>query len=57
MLAIGFGIWMRQFGLAAQGLFALVAALGLLAVGGVVVALLTHPPMQYTKATQLRLDS
>jgi len=53
MLAIGFGIWMRQFGLAAQGLFALVAALGLLAVGGVVVALLTHPPMQYTESNSI----
>ena len=53
MLAIGFGIWTRQFRLAAQGLFALVVASSLLAAGGVIVALLTHPPMQYTESNSI----
>jgi hypothetical protein len=53
MLAIGFGIWTRQFRLAAQGLFGLVAALTLLAAGGVIVALLTHPPIQYTESNSI----
>ncbi len=53
MLAMGFGVWTRQFRLAVQGLFALVVALGLLAAGGVIVALLTHPPMQYTESNSI----
>jgi hypothetical protein len=53
MLAMGFGIWTRQFRLAAQGLLALVMALSLLAGGGVIVALLTHPPMQYTESNSI----
>lgn len=53
MLAMGFGIWTRQFRLAAQGCFALLVALILLAAGGVIVALLTQPPMQYTETNSV----
>lgn len=53
MLAIGFGVWTRQFRLAAQGFFALTVALILLAAGGVIVAVLTHPPMQYTESNSI----
>lgn len=53
MLAMGFGIWTRQFRLAAQGCFALAVALILLAGGGVIVAFLTNPPMQYTESNSV----
>lgn len=53
MLAMGFGIWTRQFRLAAQGLLALLVALILLAAGGVIVALLTQPPVQYAESNSV----
>ena len=53
MLSIGFGVSTRQFRLAAQGFFALVVALILLATGGVGVALLTSPPMRYTESNSV----
>ena len=48
MLSVGFGLWTRQWRLAAQGLLSLVVALCLLVIGGLIVALLTNPPVQYS---------
>jgi hypothetical protein len=48
MLSVGFGLWTRQWRLAAQGLFSLVVAIFLLVMGGFIVALLTNPPVQYS---------
>lgn len=53
MLSVGFGFWTRQWRLAAQGLFSLVVALCLLVIGGLIVALLTNPPVQYSDFNSL----
>jgi len=53
MLAVGFGAWTRQFRLATQGMFALIAATLLLVCGGVVVALMTSPPLLYNESNSL----
>jgi hypothetical protein len=53
LLAMGFGIWTRQWRLASQGLIALVAAVALLAGAGVLVASLTNPPLQYNEHNSL----
>jgi hypothetical protein len=49
MLGVGFGLWTRQWRLAAQGLFALAVAILLLVIGGVIVALFTNPPIRYSE--------
>jgi hypothetical protein len=49
LLAMGFGIWTRQWRLAGQGLFAFLVGISLLIVGGIIVALVTNPPMQYNQ--------
>jgi hypothetical protein len=48
MLSVGFGLWTRQWRLVAQGLFSLVVAICLLLIGGLIVALLTNPPVKYS---------
>lgn len=53
LLSVGFGLWTRQWRLAAQGLFSLVVALCLLVLGGFIVALLTNPPVQYSDFNSL----
>lgn len=53
MLSIGFGLWTRQWRLAAQGLFSLAIAIALLVLGGVLVGLVTNPPVQYTEFNSL----
>jgi hypothetical protein len=53
MLSMGFGIWTRQWRLVEQGLFSLVIAILLLGVGGVIVGLLTNPPVQYSDFNSL----
>lgn len=53
LLAMGFGIWTRQWRLAAQGLFAFLVAIVLLVSGGAIVALLTSPPLQYNQHNPL----
>jgi hypothetical protein len=53
LLAIGFGVWTRQWRLAAQGFFAFLVAIALLISGGAIVALLTHPPLQYNQHNPL----
>jgi hypothetical protein len=54
MLSVGFGIWTRQWRLAAQGLLSLGVALGLLVIAGLIVAIFTNPPVQYSDFNSLR---
>jgi hypothetical protein len=53
MLSIGFGLWTKQWRLAAQGLFSLAIALLLLILAGIGVALLTNPPVRYADFNSL----
>jgi len=53
MLSVGFGLWTQQWRLAMQGLLSLVVAMALLILGGVVVALLSSPPVQYSDFNSL----
>lgn len=53
MLSIGFGLWTQQWRLVVQGLISLALAICLLVTGGVLVALLTNPPVQYSDFTSL----
>ena len=53
MLSIGFGLWTRQWRLAAQGVFSLATAIGLLVLGGVIVGFLTTPPVRYSEFNPL----
>ncbi len=53
MLSVGFGLWTRQWRLAVQGLFSLVVAISLLFVGGLIVAFLSNPPVQYSDFNSL----
>lgn len=47
LLAMGFGLWTRQWKLAGQGLFAFIIANLLLIGGGALVASVTDPPMKF----------
>jgi hypothetical protein len=51
ILSIGFGLWTNQWRLAAQGLFSLAVAIALLISGGVLVGLLSNPPVRYSDFT------
>lgn len=53
MLSVGFGLWTRQWRLAIQGLYSLVVAIGLLIIGGVIIGLLSNPPVQYSDFNSL----
>jgi hypothetical protein len=53
LLAMGFGLWTRQWRLAGQGLFAFVVANALLLGGGALVASVTDPPMKYNEHNTL----
>jgi hypothetical protein len=53
MLSIGFGVWTRQWALAAQGIFSLTVAIALLFLGGMIVGLVTNPPVQYVEFDSL----
>lgn len=53
MLAIGFGLWTKQWRLAAQGLFAFAVGCLLVFAGGVIVALLSSPPMRFHEFNSL----
>lgn len=53
MLAVGFGLWTRQWRLAIQGLFALAVGVFLTAAGGSVVALMTGPPLRFNEFNSL----
>ncbi len=52
MLSIGFGVWTRQWRLAVQGLYSLIVAILLIA-GGLFVAFLSNPPVQYSDFNSL----
>lgn len=47
MLAIGLGVWTREWHLAAQGAWALAVSTALIVAAGACVALLTDPPMRF----------
>src|SRR5258705_13939635 len=49
MLSIGFGLWTRQWRLAAQGMLLMSVATVLLVIGGGVVCLLSDPPGRYSE--------
>jgi hypothetical protein len=53
LLAMGFGLWTRQWRLALQGLFAFIVANVLLVGGGALVASMTDPPMKYNEHNTL----
>jgi hypothetical protein len=53
MLSIGFGLWTRQWRLAMQGLISLIAALLILTGAGLVVGLMTSPPVRYSEFSSL----
>jgi hypothetical protein len=53
MLSVGFGLWTQQWRLAVQGLFSLTVAVLLLVTGGLIVGLLTVPPVRYSEFTSL----
>src|SRR5439155_4657848 len=53
LLSVGFGLWTQQWRLAGQGLFSLAIAICLLIMGGVLVALFTNPPVQYSDFNSL----
>ncbi|HEY0100004.1 MAG TPA: hypothetical protein VGB76_13730, partial [Pyrinomonadaceae bacterium] len=53
LLAVGFGLWTREWRLAGQGILALLVATGLTATGSIVVALMTGPPMRFEPSSSL----
>jgi hypothetical protein len=53
MLSVGFGLWTKQWRLAVQGVFSLAVAVLLLMMGGVIVALLSNPPVRYSEFNSL----
>jgi hypothetical protein len=53
LLAMGFGLWTRQWRLAVQGLLAFVVANLLLIGGGALVASVTNPPMKFNEHNTL----
>jgi hypothetical protein len=53
ILAIGFGIWTKQWRLAGQGLLALLAASALGMFAGILTALVTTPPIKFTESNPL----
>jgi drug/metabolite transporter (DMT)-like permease len=53
MLSVGFGLRTKQWRLAAQGVFSLAVALGLLILGGLTVGFLTNPPVRYAEFNSL----
>jgi hypothetical protein len=53
MLSVGFGLWTRQWRLALQGIIALISALLLLIGAGLVVGLMTSPPVRYSEFNSL----
>lgn len=48
MLAVGFGLWTKQWRLAGQGVLALATGTVLAIAAGAVVAFMTGPPLQYS---------
>ena len=53
LLAIGFGSWTKNFKLAGQGFFAFLVATTLLFLGGVIIALISEPPIKYDEFSPL----
>jgi hypothetical protein len=53
VLSIGFGLWTKQWRLAVQGVFSLAVAILLLMMGGLIVALMSNPPVRYSEFNSL----
>ena len=53
ILAIGFGVWTREWRLARQGGFALAVGATLTAAGGALVALIAEPPLRFQEFSPL----
>ena len=53
MLSVGFGLCTRQWRLILQGVVSLALAMALLTIAGVLVGLLTNPPVRYAEFTSL----
>jgi hypothetical protein len=53
MLSVGFGLRTKQWRLAAQGIFSLAVAQGLLILGGLTVGFLSNPPVRYAEFNSL----
>ncbi len=53
MLSIGFGLWTKQWRFAVQGLISLIAALLILIGAGLIVGLMTSPPVRYSEFNSL----
>jgi hypothetical protein len=56
ILAIGFGIWTKEWRLALQGLFALLVASGLGVLAGILTALVTSPPIKFNESNPLLIS-
>jgi hypothetical protein len=54
MLSIGFGLWTKQWRLVLQGMISLVTASLLLTAAGLVVGLMTNPPVRYSEFNSLQ---
>ena len=53
LLAIGFGVWTRNFKLSGQSFAAFLTAVGLQISGGVLVAFFSQPPLKYDEFNSL----
>jgi hypothetical protein len=54
MLSVGFGAWTRQWRLALQGVISLAVAIISIGISGMVVALFSHPPVQYSEFNSIK---
>jgi hypothetical protein len=53
ILAIGFGVWTKEWRLAGQGLFALLVAAALGVFAGILTARVTNPPIKFNESNPL----
>ena len=53
MLSVGFGLWTKHWRLVVQGFISLALAICLLLISGVVVGLLSNPPVRYSEFNSL----
>ncbi|HEX8141332.1 MAG TPA: hypothetical protein VF553_01975 [Pyrinomonadaceae bacterium] len=53
VLSMSFGVWTRQWRLVGQGALAFLVATALIVLGGVIVALMTDPPLKYREFSSM----